>query len=290
MVLITGATGHFGKAVINHLLEKGIDANDISALVRDEAKAGDLKAKGVNLRVGDYDDYNALVAAFRGVDKVLLVSSSDVVNRDKQQENAVNAAKEAGVRHILYTSFKSNNETESSPIAFVSKSHLATEKQIKESGMVYTIFKNNLYLDILPMFFGEKVVETGIFLPARETKAAYASRNDMAEAAANVLMGKGHENKIYNISNTENTSLIEAAQYLSEIVGKPINYTSPSTEVYFETMTQAGVPVEYIGFFAGFAEAIKQGEFVTENTDLESLLGRKPTSLKEYLTKIYSGV
>lgn len=288
MILVTGATGNYGKATIDFLLKKGISANSISALVRDVAKAEDLKAKGINLKIGDYDNYAALVAAFKGVDKLLLVSGSDVVNRGKQQENAVKAAKEAGVKHILYTSFERKNDTHSSPISFIAKSHIDTENLIKASGLTYTIFRNNLYLDVLPMFFGEQVLTTGIFLPAGETKSAFALRNDMAEATANVLTSQGHENKEYSLSNTENVSLQEMAQDLSEIVGKQINYVNPPQDIYVETLTGAGVPAEYIGMFAGFAEAIKQGEFSTEKTDLENLLGRKPMTAKAFLKEVYT--
>ena len=288
MILVTGATGNYGKATIDFLLKKGISANSISALVRDEAKAEDLKAKGINLRIGDYDNYATLVEAFKGVDKLLLVSGSDVVNRGQQHENAVKAAKEAGVNHILYTSFERKNDTETSPIAFLAKSHIDTENLIKASGMTYTILKNNLYLDALPMFFGEQVLVTGIFLPAGDTKSAFALRNDMAEATANILTSEGHGNKEYSFSNTENISLQEIAQILSEIVGKQINYVSPPQDLYVETLTAAGVPAEYIGMFAGFAEAIKQGEFSAEKTDLENLLGRKPTTAKAFLKEIYT--
>ncbi|MCE3229507.1 MAG: hypothetical protein K0S32_4058 [Bacteroidetes bacterium] len=288
MILVTGATGHFGKSTIDFLLKKGISAKQISALVRDEAKAEELKAKGVNLKIGNYDDYASLVTAFTGVDKLLLVSGSDIANRGKQQKNAVNAAKEAGVKHILYTSFERKNETETSPITFVAQSHIDTENQIKKSGMVYTIFRNNLYLDILPMFIGEKVVETGIFYPAGETKSAFTLRQDMAEATANVLISEGHENKEYAISNTENISMGEVAKRIGEVTGKEVNYISPTQDMYVETLSKAGVPTEYIGMFAGFAEAIKLGEFSVQKTDLEYLLGRKPTSAKEFLKQIYS--
>jgi NAD(P)H dehydrogenase (quinone) len=288
MILVTGATGNYGKATIDFLLKKGISANQISALVRDETKAEDLKTKGINLKIGDYDIYNSMVEAFKDVDKLLLVSSSDVVNRGKQQENAVKAAKEAGVKYIVYTSFERKNETETSPIAFIAKSHIDTEKQIKESGMAYTILKNNLYLDALPMFLGKQVLETGIFLPAGDTKSAFASRNDMAEATANILTNQGHENKEYSLSNSENISLQEIAQILTLIAGKQINYVSPPQEVYIETLTKANVPAEYIGMFSGFAEAIKQGEFSVEKADLENLLGKKPTTAKEFLTQLYS--
>jgi NAD(P)H dehydrogenase (quinone) len=288
MILITGATGQFGKATIDHLLAKGIPANNIAALVRDENKATDLKAKGVIIRKGDYNDYASLLSAFKGVDKLLLVSGTDLQNRLKQQQDAVKAAGEAGVKHIVYTSFIRKNETETSPIAFVGKAHIETDKFIIASGIPYTIMLNNIYVDMLPMFFGDKVLETGIFLPAGDGKAAYSTRNDMAEAAANILTGKGHENKQYVIANTTNYSLQDAAAMLSELTGKSIAYTKPSTALYTETLTKAGVPTEYVGMFAGFSEAISQGEFETSSTDLEKLLGRKPTTLKEYLKSVYS--
>ncbi len=287
-ILITGATGHFGKATIDFLLQKGIPANSISALVRDEAKATDLKAKGINLKIGEYDNYESLVAAFKEIDKVLLVSGSDIVNRGKQQENAVKAAKEAGVKHLLYTSFERKNETETSPIAFLAKSHIDTDNLIKASGLKYTLFRNNLYLDVLPMFIGEQVLETGIFFPAGETKSAFVLRSDLAEAAANVLTSEGHENKEYAMNNTENYSFQDVASILSKITNKDISYTSPTVEIYTTALNKAGVPGEYIGMFAGFAEAIQQGEFNSPKTDLENLLGRKPATLEGFLTQVYA--
>jgi NAD(P)H dehydrogenase (quinone) len=288
MILVTGATGNFGKSTIDFLLKKGISSTNIVAMVRDEEKAVDLKSKGVVVRIGDYDNYNQLVTAFAGIEKLLLVSGSDIANRAKQHENAVKAAKEAGVKHILYTSFERKNETETSPISFVAGSHIATENLIKESGLTYTLFRNNLYLDVLPWFFGEKVLETGVFLPAGETKAALTLRDDMAEATANVLTSEGHENKEYALSNTENLNIGEVAKSLSEIVGKEVPYRSPTKEIFIETLTNANVPAEFVGMFAGFAEAIKQGEFEINTNDLENLLGRRPTTAKQYLKMVYA--
>ncbi|MNX91868.1 Quinone oxidoreductase 2 [compost metagenome] len=288
MILVTGASGNYGKATIDFLLKKGVAAQSISAFVRDEEKVKELKAKGINVKIGDYDNYDELVEAFKGVEKLLLVSSSDIENREKQQENAVNAAKAAGVKHILYTSFERKNDTETSPIYSIAKSHIKTEELIKESGLTYTIFRNNLYLDLLPMFFGEDVLTTGIFLPAGNSKSAYALRNDMCEATANVLTSKGHDNKVYSLSNTESVSLQEIADDLSEIVGNDINFVSPPQDIYVETLTKAGVPAQYIGMVAGIAEAIKQEEFSAETTDLEDLLGRKPTTAKAFLKEVYA--
>lgn len=286
-ILVTGATGHFGKAVISFLLEKGISPDNIIALVRNEEKAKDLKAKGVALKFGDYDNYNSLVNAFDGIDKLLFVSASDIENRGKQHKNVVKAATEAGVKHIFYTSFVRKNETETSPIAVLAKAHIDTEIAIKSSGMKYTIFRNNLYLDVLPMFLGENVLETGVFLPAGNAASAFALRTDMAEATANVVANSDHENKDYEFSNTENFTFQDVAMILSRISNKNITYTSPDKETFTNVLTQAGVPAAAIGMAAGFAEAIKQGEFQSSQTDLDRLLGRKPTSLETFLKQVY---
>lgn len=287
MILITGATGHFGATTIDFLLKKGISANNIAALVRDEAKAGDLKAKGITILTGDYDDYDSLVNAFKGIDKLLFVSGSDVVNRGQQHENVVKAAQEAGVGHIIYTSFVRKNETETSPVYIVAKSHLSTEKALKESGLAYTILRNNIYADYIPMFIGQNVTETGIFFPAGDTPVAFTLRNDMAEAAANILISEGHENKDYLISNTEAVTFHDIARIISEASGKEVGYISPDSETFVEVLTKAGLPAEMIGVTAGFAEAFKQGEFSSTETDLETLLGRKPGSVKDFLVGVY---
>ncbi len=288
MIFITGATGHFGKATIDFLLARGIPANTIGALIRDREKATDLISKGINTRVGDYNDYSSLVKAFAGVDKLLLVSGNDIMNRLQQQENVVNAAKEAGVKHLIYTSFVRKNDTDSSPIAVLAKSHIETEKLIHASGIPSTILKNSLYADVLPLFLGEKVLETGVYLPAGNGKAAFTTRLDMAEAAAVVLTGNGHENKEYILAGNSNYSLKDVAVFLSELTGKEVVYTSPAADVYTNTLVNAGVPLEYAGMFAGFGAAIEQGEFETSTSELETLLNRKPTTLKEYLQSVYT--
>jgi len=288
MILITGATGHFGKATIDFLLAKGVLASNISALVRDEAKADDLKQKGIKLKIGNYNDYASLVDAFKGVDKLLLISGNEIANRSELQANAVNAAKQAGVKHIFYTSFERDNETEASPNAKLAKGHLDTEKCIKASGMTYTFFRNNLYMDAVPMFLGEQVLETGVFYPADEGKTAFALRNDMAEAAANVLISDGDENKEYWFSGTKKVSFREIADLLSQITGKKVEYINPSTTIYTDTLVKAGVPLEFVEMFVGLAESIKQGEFDSVKSDLATILGRKPISIKEFLTEVYA--
>lgn len=274
--------------MVANLLKK-IPASQVAVLVRDPAKAASLKAQGVNIRVGEYDNLDSLVAAFTGIDQLVFVSGNDIVNRATQQANVVTAAIKARVKHILYTSIQRKNETAASPIAFVTKTHLDTEKALKESGITYTILKNTIYADMLPIFIGEKVLETGvIFQPAGEGKTPFALRTDMAEAAANILTGYGHENKVYEITGNQALSYGEIAALISEISGKKVSYVSPGQEVFKKELSAAGVPDQYIGLFAGFGEGIRQGEFDHTDPALENLLGRKPTSVREYLKTIYS--
>ena len=287
MILITGANGHLGRAIINSLIAKGVSANNIIGLVREEAKALDLMDKGIELRVGDYDWYTTLVKAFEGVEKLILVSGRDFTTRVEQHDNVITAAKEAGVKHILYTSFFDENKVKNSPFDFVSSSVKATDATIKSSGIAYTLFKNNLYAELLPAMFGQNVLESGIYLPAGEGKAAYVTRADIAEAIANVVIQEGHLNKEYNISNTENVSLGEVAAILSETKETEVKYTSPSNADFVATMEKNGLPFQTVKIFAGISEAIKSGEFQSITTDLETLLGRKPTTMKQFLNQTY---
>lgn len=287
MILITGATGHFGTHTIDMLLKSGVAPSQIAALVRTPEKAAGLAEKGIVIRQGDYNDYNSLVAAMQGADKLLLISGDDIQNRLKQHENAIKAAKEAGVKHIVYTSFSRKNETENNPLGPVALSHIETEKLIKNSGIPYTLMQNGLYFDVLPLFFGEQVLETGIFLPTDNGKTAFATRSDMAEAAAKILTTQGHENKTYQTVGSQSYSMGDIAGILSNVTGKSVSYANPPAEVYTETLTNAGVPGEFVWMLSAFSEGIRVGEFESSLSDLEQLLGRKPTSAQAFLESVY---
>ena len=286
MILVTGATGHLGKSVVEFLL-KTTPANEIAALARDKNKAKDLADKGVTVRTGDYTDEASMVAALTGIEKLVLVSSSDLHDRAGQHINAINAAKKAGVKHIYYTSVDMK-DLNNSAVGMIAESHSATIKHLEKAGITYTIFANTLYSDGLPMFFGEKVLETGVFFPAGDGKAPYASRVDMAEAIANTVAGTGHENKTYVISNVVEYSIHDAADIISKVSGKKVPYINPTDEVYKSALSAASVPPIFIDLLAGFAKAIREHEFETGMSDLEKLLGRKPETLEAFLKKVYA--
>ncbi|MFA0964475.1 SDR family oxidoreductase [Roseivirga sp. BDSF3-8] len=288
MIVVTGATGEYGTHVINHLLNKGVAPSDLAALVRNEEKAAGLKEKGIALRKGDYMNYASLVKAFEGVDKLLFVSGSEVETREEQHRNVVNAAKEAGVGHVVYTSFLSNTPLEESAIAFLQETHAKTEKWLKESGLTYTILQNALYMDMIPMFAGENVLESGVIMqPAEQGKSSSVLREDLAEAAAVVLTTEGHENKTYPLANNEAVSYQDIAEAITAASGKKVTYTSPSPEEFKNEMKKYGVPDEYIGMFTAFSVARANGELEVNDDSLEKLLGRKPVTAREFISRVY---
>lgn len=292
MILVTGATGHYGAKAIEHLLHKGVEASHLAALVRDAAKGQPLQDKGIELRVGDYSDFTALVQAFQGVEKLLLVSSNDrgaVANRTAHHATVIKAAQAARVKHLVYTSFVTKQGAENSAIADFLASHAQTEQLIKDSGLTYTILQNGIYLEMIPIFAGEKVAETGVLLfPAQAGKASWVLRAELAEAAAHVLTTPGHENRSYVLANTAATSFQEIAQDLSATLGKDIRYQSPPVEAFQAILQQVGVPEVYIGLFITWASAVAEGMLEVEDSTLETFLGRKPTTMAQFLAQVYN--
>ncbi|HEY0176178.1 MAG TPA: SDR family oxidoreductase [Pedobacter sp.] len=288
-ILVTGATGHLGNAITESLLKK-TNADRVNILVRDPEKAAEFKAKGVNVLTGDYNDADSLVNAFKGIDKLYLVSGNDIPNRAGQHESIINAAKKAGVKHIVYSSFQRKEDSEDSAIAFVAVSHIYTENLLKTSGLTYTILRHALYTDMIPIFAGEHLLENkSIYLPAGSGKSAFALRADLAEAGANVLLdetGK-YDNREIELTGPESLSWEQIAAIISEITGENITYTSPSVTEFTAALTNAGVPDEYIGIFAGFSKAIDDNEFEEANDELGSLLGRQPVTIAAYLQTVY---
>lgn len=291
MILVTGATGQFGSKAIDHLLNKGVRPSEISALIRNAANAEDLKSKGIEVKVGDYTDYDSLVKAFQGVEKLLLVSSNDrqaVEYRTVQHINVIKAAKEANVKHIVYTSFVRKATFEDSSIAAFQNSHAETEAYLIANGVDYTILQNGIYLEMIPVFAGEKVAETGVILfPAQDGQASYVLREELAEAAAHVLTTEGHEKQIYSLTNSSSVSFGEIAKAIGDHLGKDVEYQSLAVELFESKMKAFGVPDLYIGMFTMWAMAQAQGTMDVVDDTLERFLGRKPTTMPRFITQVY---
>ncbi|MBS7563029.1 SDR family oxidoreductase [Mucilaginibacter sp. Bleaf8] len=285
MILVTGANGHFGSLTIDFLLKGGIDASQISALVRSEEKAQALKVKGINIILGDYNDYTSLVKAFSGIDKLLFVSGTDLLNRTSQHRSIVKAAKEASVKHVIYTSGAFKTVTAESPLWLFAEAHIKTEQWLKESGLTHTLLKNGLYMDYLPYFIGN-VLETGmIYLPAGDGKISMALRSEMAEATATVLSTEGHKNKTYDFVGTEAYGYEDIARYISETTKNTISYISPTEVEFRDSLKKVGqnIPEEFLGIILAQA----QGDADIQSGDLEKLIGRPLTPITSFLQEIY---
>lgn len=286
MILVTGATGQLGGIVVENLL-KTTPASEIAVLVRDENKATDLKAKGVEIRVGSYFDKDSLITALQGIEKLLLISSNDFNDRIGQHKNVVDAAKNAGVKHIFYTGV-TMKDIETSPLKPLLADHYQTEDYIKASGLTYTFLQNSLYFEVIPMFVGAGVLETGIFFPAGEGKVAFAARQDLGEATATILSTEGHENKTYNLTGSEAYSFAQIAEGLSSLTGKTISYTSPEPAAFEGMLKQFGLPEGIVVMSVLFAAGMKNNDFSSPSDSLEHFLGRKTTDLKAFLHATYA--
>ncbi|CCH54866.1 NmrA family protein [Fibrisoma limi BUZ 3] len=283
MILVTGATGGLGHQTIDFLLTR-TPAAKIAALVRDVHKATDLVKQGVDVRQADYVDYPALVQAFQGIDKVLLVSAVAFTDRVRQHQNVIDAAKEAGVKHLFYTSIQRSTNF---VMPEVTESDLATEAYLKASGLAYTILKNGYYFEGLGYLIGSEVPDTEILFTAGEGKIAFVKRTELAAATAALLTSEGHENQEYTLSGSEAYSFHDIAQEFSALAGRPIAYKSSELAPYVAKKVAAGFPEVVATFLAQWGAATKDGMLAGTHDTVERLLGRKPTSLREYLKTTY---
>jgi NAD(P)H dehydrogenase (quinone) len=283
MILVTGATGGLGHETIDCLLTT-TPAADIAALVRDISKATDLVQRGVDVRQADYFDYPALVQAFQGIEKVLLVSAVAFTDRVSQHRNVIDAAKEAGVKHLFYTSIQRSSDF---VLTEVTESDLATEAYLKASGLVYTILHNGYYFEGLGYLIGTEVPESEIQVPAGDGKIAFVKRTELAAATAALLTNEGHENQAYNLTGSEAYSFHDVARELSALAGRPITYQNIEPAPYIAQKVAAGFPDFVATFFAQWGDAAKHGMLAGTHDTVEQLLRHKPTSLREYLKATY---
>lgn len=287
MYLITGVTGHLGNAAAEAFLQqKG--ASKLTVLSRSHEKAKSWAERGVGVKIGDYNDYNSLVNAFKGVEKLLFVSSNDLENRDSHHQNVIAAAKAAKVNHVIFTSFQYQSTAEDSPNGLMPV-YKATEDLLIASGLTYTILRNGIYMDMLPDIIGPAIREGKVlFVPAGDTPVAFTSRNDLAQAAANVLVKDGFENRIIDLVNGQRVRFQEIADQLGDVLKLKITYLNVSDTEYQQALLDAGLPPIVVGLFVGILKSIKAGEFDKTGTDLEAILGRTPLQVKDFLEAYYA--
>jgi NAD(P)H dehydrogenase (quinone) len=283
--LVTGATGGLGSQVIDFLLPR-VPAQEIVALTRDRNKCEHLAEKGVEVREGDYLNQPSLELAFKGVDKLLLISALAFTDAVTQHTNVIEAAKRAGVSHVLYTAIQ-RAEGGDFEIPQVTEWDRKTEALLKASGLAWTVLRNSMYLDMLPLGFGKDVADVGIRVPAGTGLAALATRHDLAEGTATVLSEEGHAGKIYTLGSSDAVSMLEIAVAISEASGQKIDYRDTPVAEFVSARVEEGFPEPTATFFAAWFQAIAVGEFASITGDLERLIGRKPQSAEEFFAAVY---
>ncbi|WP_339221036.1 SDR family oxidoreductase [Paenibacillus sp. FSL H8-0332] len=275
-IALTGATGKFGSIVAETLL-KTVPAENIVASVRNPEKAEALKARGVDVRHGDFDQPETLDTAFAGVERLLIVSADgDNDTRIRQHKAAVDAAVRAGVGFIVYTSV---GEADNSSL-FLAPVHRATEEFIRESGIPYAFLRNNWYLE--NEVGSIQAVKAGApwLTSAGDGKVGWATRGDYAEAAAAVLAGESRESVIYELSGTPLTQA-ELAAVVGEVLGQEVAVQQVDDTAYAKIMAGAGVPEAALPIVVAIQAAIRDGALNIESGDLAKLLNRPLTPLSE---------
>ncbi|MDB4960420.1 MAG: Short-chain dehydrogenase/reductase [Myxococcales bacterium] len=277
MIIITGATGHLGKHVVQQLLTK-VPASQVAVAVRDVAKGrATFTGTGVEIRHADYSKPETLEGAFKGADKVLLISSSEVGQRATQHLAVIAAARRAGVKLLAYTSILHADHAKISLAA----EHKATEEAIQASGIPYVILRNGWYTENYTEHLAPALAHGAIAGSAQEGKIAAATRADFAGAAVEVLTGSGHENKIYELVGDTAFTMAELAGEVARQSGKPVVYQDLPADAYKSMLISVGLPEPVAGMLADADLAIARGELVDSSSDLQKLLGRPTTSLKD---------
>ncbi len=284
-ILVTGATGKLGTKIVETLL-KTVPANQLAVSVRSPEKAEGLRARGVEVRQGDFDHPATLDSAFAGIDRLLIISADgDNETRICQHTNAVAAAERAGVKFIAYTSLTNARESK----MFLAPPHQAAEEAILKTGIPYSFLRNNWYLEneissIQGILAGAPWVTS-----AGNGKVGWALQQDYAEAAAAVLAGNGHENTIYELSGKLMTQE-EFTSALGAVLGKEVPVQQVDDAAYADIIKGAGVPEFLIPFLTGIQEGIREGALEVESNDFEKLLGRPATPVGQALSQIVSGI
>ncbi|ELY7487807.1 SDR family oxidoreductase [Cronobacter turicensis] len=278
MIAITGATGHLGQRVIDTLLNT-VAAQEIVAIVRNPAKAATLSAKGVQVRAADYGDVAALTAALAGVEKLLLISSSEVGQRAPQHRNVIDAAKTAGVKLIAYTSLL---HADRSPLGLADE-HVATEKMLADAGIPYVLLRNGWYTENY-LASVPPALEHGVFIgSAGDGKIASASRQDYAEAAAKVLTLDNQAGRVYELAGDNAWTLRDLTALLSKETGKTVAYQNLSEADFAAALAGAGLPEGFAKLLADSDIGASKGGLFDDSRQLSALIGRPTTSLETSL-------
>ena len=282
-ILVTGATGNLGSKIVESLLAQ-VPASNIAVSVRDihSEKAQGYQTQGIDVRFGDFEQPESLKATFAGVDRVFIMSTfGDFETIMRQHTNALEAAKAAGVKQIVYPSVTRADNSD----FYLAGMHYAREEVIRNSGIPFVILRNNWYVENELETIQGCIAGAPWVTSAGKGKIGWVYRPDLAEAAANVLVTEGHDNKIYELSG-ENLTQQQFVDALGALLGKQVPLLAVDDAAYGEMLKSAGVPEAYIPMLVMTQKGIREGGLEVSSSDLETLLGRPTTSVKDALAQL----
>ncbi|MCW0322537.1 SDR family oxidoreductase [Pantoea dispersa] len=272
MIAITGATGQLGRLVINALLKK-VPASEIIAVVRSPEKAQDLQALGVALRTADYNQPQTLQGAFAGVQKVLLISSSEVGQREAQHRAVIDAAKAAGVSFIAYTSLL---HADTSPLG-LGVEHRATEALLQASGIPYALLRNGWYSENYAASIAPALAHHAFIGAAGDGRIASAAREDYAAAAAEVISRDDQAGKVYELAGDDSYTLAEFSAEIARQSGEQVEYVNLPPAEFSAALIGAGLPAPLAELLADSDAGAAQGALFDDSHTLSKLIGRPTT-------------
>jgi NAD(P)H dehydrogenase (quinone) len=281
-IIITGASGHLGRAVTGRLLtDHGVTPGDLVLVTRSPDKLTDVAARGAQVRQGDFADPSSLELAFAGGDKALIISTDVVGTRVAGHRAAIDAAVAAGLRSIAYTS--GINPSDSNPIG-VMWEHRQTEEHLRTTAPGWTMLRNSVYAEIL-LVAAKPALETGTHVTNEDDgRVSYVSREDCAAAAAAVLAGDDHDGKIYDITGAESLTAAEVTGLFAELGGRPVQVVHVDDETYAAGLVErAGMPQPVAEVYASFGTGARRGYSAPVSDTVLQLTGRPPTAVRDVL-------
>ena len=284
MIAITGATGQLGRLVIQNLL-KTVPASQIVAAVRSPAKAADLAALGVQVRQADYAQPATLEAAFQGVDKLLLISSSEVGQRVLQHAAVIAAAQKAGVKLLAYTSIL---RADTSPLGLAAE-HKETEAMLRASDIPFVLLRNGWYTENHTASVPAALQYGAVMGSAKDGRIASAARADYAAAAAAVLTKDGQAGQVYELAGDTAYTLSDLAAEIAKQSGKPVVYNDLPEAAYAAALVQVGLPEGFAALLADSDVGASKGGLFDDRHQLSQLIGRPTTPLAEVVRAALAG-
>jgi NAD(P)H dehydrogenase (quinone) len=279
-IVVTGATGQLGRLTVEALLRRGIPAAEIVATGRNVEAISDLRDRGVTVKLADFADAATLRQAFADAEKLVLVSTTVPSERRGNHERAIDAAVDAGVSLVAYTS----QVNADSATTILGKGHLETEAYLRKSGLPTVFLRNGWYLETYTGSLPAYVQNHAILGAAGQSRVNAASRADYAEAAAAVVTTDGHAGAVYELGGDDAFTLPELAAAVARATGERIEYRDMSVAELAEVLRGLGLPGDIAEAVADLDVGINRGEWLTDSGHLRKLIGRATTTLSDAIS------